>query len=525
MLIPLVLCLSGCRDEAPEPGDQLIYYRIDLEPETLDPQIANDAGSRLVIMNIFEGLVRLDEKDEAVPGAASDWDISGDKKMYTFHLRSGLKWSDGSKLTSVDYLYGFQRTFDPKTQSPTAQTLYCIRNAEKVAAGEMEIASLGVFAPDESTVVIQLEYPEQDFLELLATPPAMPCNRKFFESTAGRYGREYDKLLTNGSFYVRKNGWEHGEYIYLRANQEYTGDAAAVPAGVNIKISEGPENVCSAISSGEIDCGAISSSEYVQAMKSGFHLTGFGDTVWGISFNTSDELLSDRAIRCGLLQSLDRNNVMKDLPDGCRVTANIIPESAELNGKSYRVQAGSLVYEREDASALISAGLSAKKLASMPNLTILCADDEKTQHYVNNIIESWNTLTGCYFNKKPVPVSQLRDMISSGEYEVAVAPLVINGSTPMHTLSLFSSSGRADRSVAVSKDYDVMLEKLRKYQGNDIVELTLSAEQYLSDNGIFYPLFVENRYYATSPDVEGIIFHPYGAEADFHGAVKTVTED
>ena len=53
MLIPLVLCLSGCRDEAPEPGDQLIYYRIDLEPETLDPQIANDAGSRLVIMNIF----------------------------------------------------------------------------------------------------------------------------------------------------------------------------------------------------------------------------------------------------------------------------------------------------------------------------------------------------------------------------------------------------------------------------------------------------------------------------------------
>ena len=66
-------------------------------------------------MNIFEGLVRLDKNDDIIPGAAASWDISGDKMRYTFHLRDGLKWNDGTPLTAEDFVYGLKRTFDPST--------------------------------------------------------------------------------------------------------------------------------------------------------------------------------------------------------------------------------------------------------------------------------------------------------------------------------------------------------------------------------------------------------------------------
>ena len=190
MLALLCLTLCACGKEPEGPEDQIIYYNIDSEPVTLDPQIANDSASRLIIMNTFEGLVRTGENNSILKGAAESWDISGDKMMYTFHLRNGLKWNDGTPLKANDFVYGITRTIQAQTSSPTAQTLYCIKNAEKVNTGKAENDTLGVFATDDRTVVFQLEYPDADFLQLLSTPPAMPCNREFFEKTSGQYGRD-----------------------------------------------------------------------------------------------------------------------------------------------------------------------------------------------------------------------------------------------------------------------------------------------------------------------------------------------
>ena len=108
--------------------------------------------------------------------------------------------------------------------------------------------------------MIQLEYPDSDFLSVLATPPAMPCSEKFFKSSTGQYGRRDDKIISNGAFYVRENGWEHGEYIYIRRNEQYTGENEVIPAGVNITIGKNYDNVCAAVASGTIDCGISSSS-------------------------------------------------------------------------------------------------------------------------------------------------------------------------------------------------------------------------------------------------------------------------
>ncbi len=527
IILSMVLLTSfcACDRDAELPEDQIIYYNTDSEPVTLDPQIANDASARLIIMNVFEGLIRIDGENNAVPGAAESWEISKDRLMYTFYLRDGLRWNDGTTLTAYDFIYGIQRTLMPETSSPTATTLYCIKNAEKINTGKTDIANLGVFAENDRTIIFQLEYPDSDFLQLLATAPTMPCNKEFFEKTAGQYGREDDKLLCNGAFYIREDGWSHDEYIYLRKNQEYTGEEEPVPAGVNITIGQTPDDVCTAINDGVIDCGAITSADTERAESLNFNLTSFGDTVWGISFNNTDELFKSEDIRRGLLSALDRDYILKKIPDNCIVTGNIIPESALLDEKKYRELVGNVKFNStEFPDKLLAKGLRNVGLDSITNITILCPDDDKTQIFVNNIIETWNKLTGGYFNKKPVPVSELKDRISDGNFEIAIAPLTIQGNTPVNTLELFESTCKYNIAAYSSTEYDDTVERIKKNQVAAEADNIKTVEQSLLDSGIFYPLYIENRYYASAANVMGIIFHPFGAEVDFFHATKTAED-
>ncbi len=517
----LVISVCACNRETEPPEEQIIYYNTDIEPVTLDPQIANDASARLLIMNIFEGLVRIDRNNNAIPGAAERWEISKDKLMYTFYLRDGLKWNDGTDLTANDFIYGIQRTLMPQTSSPTASTLFVIKNAEKVNSGKSDISTLGVFVPNDSTIIFQLEYPDSDFLQLLATAPAMPCNKTFFEKTAGQYGREDDKLLCNGAFYIRENGWAHDEYIYLRRNEEYKGEDKPVPLGVNITIGNTPDDVCSAINDGIIDCGAITSADTERAEKLGFNLTGFGDTVWGISFNNEDELFKNKDVRRSLLSALDKDYILKNIPDNCMVSGNIIPDSARLDGKKYRDIVGNVSFEpTEFPEKLLAKALKNSNTDSITNITILCCDDEKTQSFVNNMIETWNDLCGGYFNKKPVSLSELKDRVADGNFEVVIAPLTIQGNTPLSTLELFETSSKYNTAAYKNAEYDTLVEEIRKTQLAQSAENIKQAEQSLLNDGIFYPLYIENRYYASAGNVKGIIFHPFGAEADFFHASK-----
>ena len=525
LAVSLAIAAAACKNEPDDPHFNIIYYNIDNEPVTLDPQIANDAGARLVILNIFEGLVRLDKNNDPAPGAAMSWDISTDKMMYTFTLRNNLKWNDGSELTAEDFVYGIKRSLSPETASPTASTLFAIKNAEKFNNGEASEDALGIFSIGNNKLMIQLEYPDSDFLSVLATPPAMPCSEKFFKSSTGQYGRRDDKIISNGAFYVRENGWEHGEYIYIRRNEQYTGENEVIPAGVNITIGKNYDNVCAAVAYGTIDCGSISSSETELAKSSGLWLTSFGDTIWGLSFNTQKDPMKSLKLRQALLSSLDRNYILKTIPDGCNKTEYIIPSSAETDGKKYRTLAGDIKFVPSDEPGkLLKEALTEAGLASVPAITILCPNDEASQSIVNNTIETWNKLTNGYFNKEPVSMSELRDRITDGNFEAAIAPLTIQGETPLSTLEMFDSSSDYNAAALHDSNYDKMIVQVRKNLSSDNVGAAVEAEKYLCDNAVFFPLYTENRFYASASNVENIIFHPYGAEADFISAKKILDD-
>ena len=539
-IVLLVMCVStafltSCSGKSSSPYEQIIYYSVESEPVTLDPQIANDDSSRLVIMNIFEGLTRLDENENVVHGVSDDWKADISKMEYTFHIRDGAKWNDGSQLTAQDFVYSFQRLFSASTGSETAEKLFCIKNSEKIKNNKLAMKELGVYAKSADTLKIQLDYLDPQFLQLLSEPCAMPCKKSFFEGTGGQYGLEYDKILSNGAFCVGEYGWEHKNYINLVRNNHYKGESSAIPKGVNIKITDSPENVCNAILKGEVDCYKMETWESEQAKKNKMNLTAFNDTVWGIVFNMENEVFQNRDIRVSMLEALDRKKILKNLPERCQPAEDIVPDTAKVGEIAYRefVGKGMGIKFSENAKSRFEKAVDSLneheeeyywyydyEEIEFPELNILCSDEREMQGVVNGIINAWNGITGKYGNKTPVSREELAKRVSSGEYDIAIVPLKPVGESPVDMLGFFESTNQCNVWGFADEKYDKMISDILTKGDSSVIDKMVQAEKYLSENGIFYPLYTEDRYYVSAENVTGIIFHPYGADADFSSAEK-----
>src|SRR5262249_11879357 len=103
--------------------DQVFNYMVLDKINSLDPQIVEDVDTSYVVSDLFEGLYNEDSAGHLVPGVATSYDVSADKKTYTFHLRPEAKWSNGDPVTAADFVFGWQRAVDPKTASPYAYFL------------------------------------------------------------------------------------------------------------------------------------------------------------------------------------------------------------------------------------------------------------------------------------------------------------------------------------------------------------------------------------------------------------------
>src|SRR5213076_2385895 len=126
------------------------------DPDSLDPQKARGFEAQSILRDLCEGLTTLDKHAAVAPGVASTWGASPDGKTYVFKLRREARWSNGQPLVAADFVAALERLVDPATGSGYAEYIDAIVNAADITAGRKPPQSLGVTAPDDSTVAIQL---------------------------------------------------------------------------------------------------------------------------------------------------------------------------------------------------------------------------------------------------------------------------------------------------------------------------------------------------------------------------------
>ena len=186
-LIVYLVCaasIAGCSRSLPE-GDAL-YLALETSPNRLDPPFVVDVAEGQICSLIYQGLVRFSPQGEVIPDAARSWEIQNSGTRYVFRLDTRARFSDGGRLAARDVVWSFERVLSPASRSPRKWVLDRIRGAGGFSAGSA--ASIeGLAAPDDSTVVIELERPFRPFLDLLAMPAAyiVKTGPRFLPSAPG----------------------------------------------------------------------------------------------------------------------------------------------------------------------------------------------------------------------------------------------------------------------------------------------------------------------------------------------------
>ncbi|XHR27373.1 MAG: peptide ABC transporter substrate-binding protein [Chthoniobacteraceae bacterium] len=221
--------LAGC-DVAPRRAD-LVFIN-GAEPETLDPALITGQPEERVVNALFEGLTTFDAAGKPVPGVAESWEISPDRKVYTFHLRKDARWSNGDPVTAEDFRLSWRRALAPETGSEYASQLYTLRNGKAFNDGKLkDFAQVGVRVLDPATLEVTLENPTPYFLDLCAFATLRPVHLPSVE----RYPDDWTKpgkLVGNGAYLL--DAWRVNDRIRLRRNPFYWDRAHVAMESVDI---------------------------------------------------------------------------------------------------------------------------------------------------------------------------------------------------------------------------------------------------------------------------------------------------
>lgn len=511
----LALALTACGSKG---EDYIFSYDLAGKVTSLDPQFAASSPSKTVIYNTFEGLLLLGAEGELEPGVATGYQLSPDQKTYTFTLREDAKWSNGDPVTAADFRFAFRRLFDPTSPSPYAGELIAIENAPSVLSGALPLERLGVSAPDAHTLVITLAYPTPQFPTLLVESYAMPCQEKFFLDQKGRYGLDQTTTLFNGPFYVRT--LDNSKSINLRANQNYHSEKPATAAGVNLYVNR--ENPTALFLEDGSDAAIVQSAQLSQVQEMGGTAQGVPDTVWALLWNQKEPVFANETIRTALGRALDLTLVAQSLTQGAATTTDFIPSSATLTGHNYRQLVGPLPPLTRDSTLrpAYEEALATLDMTRLPKIDLLVLDGKMERSVAGALQQSWQRELNAYINIQPLSQGDLQSALTSGSYQMILAPFSPAAGKPESLLTPFSSENNA---IGIRNPVlDGLLESASLTgDPQQAAGYLYRAESLLQQSCTLLPLYTTSTYYAMGKGVTGVQFRSSQGVALFKYAQKS----
>lgn len=232
LLLLLPLLLLACSNEPSltrvEQGnlEQVLHFGNGAEIQTLDPHQATAVNDNYIISALFEGLVTRDPFTlEITPGVAERWEISDDRRIYTFYLRENAVWSNGDPVTAEDFRWSVRRMLDPVLANPYEEIFNVLKNASAWRNGEIDdFSQVGVRVLDEYTLQFELGSPDPNFLDWLDTQVFYPVHRGNVESFGAANDRlsqwiRPGNLVSNGPFVLED--WQLNSHIRVEKSDTY----------------------------------------------------------------------------------------------------------------------------------------------------------------------------------------------------------------------------------------------------------------------------------------------------------------
>jgi len=279
------------------------------EPSTLDAHRCPEVACGNILRDLYEGLVAEDARGRLIPGMAERWQVSTDGRVWTFHLRESLRWSNGEALTAGHIVASFRRAFSPATAAPFAVHFDAVDNAALVQRGKLPPERLGISAPDPRTIVFRLSRSAalpQLLLLPIGYPVYLPALREF-----GPQHTRPGHLVSNGAYRLR--AWTPQASLTLERNNRYRDRA---PIGrINFLVTEDAASELQRFQAGDLHITETVPPQALPQLRKRFgtqlRISPYLGTMWlGLNL-TRPPLRGNVALREALSLAVDRDKLTR----------------------------------------------------------------------------------------------------------------------------------------------------------------------------------------------------------------------
>ncbi len=484
---------------------------------TLDPQVNFLAYEGWIQDDMYEGLITAGADGEPTPGAAEKWDISDDGLTYTFHLRDGLKWSDGSPLVAQAFVDAVARTLLPETASEKNYIFSSTISISGAAAymdsenkGARDPKTLGISAPDDKTVVIKLDKQAPYMLYLMNSFYMAPLHKPSFE----KFGKDFIKpenIVSNGPYHMTENVPQ--SHVTLVKNPNYWNAANVKIDKVTYIITENDATAIKLFKTGEQDITYDIPSDQLEPLKKELgdqvHTTNSTETVY-FSFNLTKPPFDNIKVRQALSMALDRDTLVNKVVKGGYVMncgyvipvpgydAPKVPECGM--DKAARV---------EQAKKLFAEGMAEAKMDKL-SLKIEASNNAAMSKFAETAAVIWKQTLGVNATVNAQDRDAWLSAFTAGGWDVFMDDLVGDFAGPETFLAYMDPRAEAGynwKSEEFEKLYDqavAITDQAERYK------VLAKAEKVLLDSYLTAPVSAAPQRNLVRSNVKGWVDNPTG---------------
>jgi ABC-type dipeptide/oligopeptide/nickel transport system, periplasmic component len=519
LLFTMLILILSCGKKNSE---EVFTLNLGGEPSSIDPQITTDIAGGTVDDLVMEGLLRKDKDGKSVAGLAEKWESTPDGLKWTFHLRDGLKWSNGDPITANDFKAGWLRALDPATAASNASLLFPIKNGEAFNGGKVKADEVGIKVIDDKTLEVELEAPTPYFDDLITFKAYMPLNEKYYKEVGEKYFTEADKTISSGPYLLKE--WQHDSQLIFEKNPNYWDTKNVKTDKMILKLIPDTTAAFNAFKNGEIDVTGVTAE---QAKEYKLNMSTKNDTklitaddggLWYLLFNTKVKPLNNAKIRNALEKGLNRKELIDVVLEGTEKEAKtFVPNGIGIRGLqkdfSEEVPTSTPEYNLEEAKKLLAEGLKEEGLASFPEMELLFTDSGNTKIIAEYIQENLRKNLGVNLKLSVLTGKERRERTKQRNYQITIHNWTGDFQDAITYLDLFESKNANNRGDYVNARYDELVKTVKSTADPAVrIPAMIEMEKIISEEVPVGILFQRQKRYLVNPKVKGLGFVAIGGE-------------
>lgn len=507
------------------------------EPQTIDPALNSAVDGAIMTSHMFEGLMRWEDSGVETAGSdgtctnaqlgygqAESYDKVNNEDgtvTYTFHLRDGIKWSDGQDVTASDFVFSWQRLVNPETAADYSYMIDCVVNANEIMNGEKDPSELAVSAPDDKTFVVTITSDLPYFTEICAFPATFPVREDIVSDSQWTYSP--DTYISNGAYKMTSR--VTNSEIVMEKNEYYYGVDTLGPDKITFKLMDDANAMLSGFNSGELDfIENMPTDEVAGLLASGdLKIVDYIGTYY-VCYQTQKAPFDDPRVRQAFTLAIDRTYIVEQITQTGQVEAGgFVPagvyDAEGATGDDFRTVGGDY-YAPTDADYEANCERARELLAEagypngegFPVVTYLYNTDDAHKAVGEALQNMWQTVLGVTVQLDNQEWATFLQTRKDGDYSIARNGWIADYNDPMSFLDMWLTGGGNNDAQYANPEYDSLIQQAKATADPaERMQLMHDAEDIIiGQDYALCPLYFYTQKYMLADGIQGMYYTPLG---------------